>query len=135
MKKILAVIVLFCMMLTLVACGDVSDVEVIEWQPSEIYTDSEINSAISVVKTYFRTTFDGCTLTEISYPGDEASEEFKEWAEQYGADEAIVLYSSFDVGSSGGDGSFEPNSTYENWKWVLVRNEGGPWEHKTHGYG
>ena len=47
----------------------------------------------------------------------------------------MVLLSTFDVDSSGGDGSLIPNGTYENWQWVLGRNAGGEWEHRTRGYG
>ncbi|OIJ14570.1 hypothetical protein BKP37_08055 [Anaerobacillus alkalilacustris] len=34
----------------------------------------------------------------------------------------IILLSNFDVNSSGGDGSFEPNSSESNWKWILIRD-------------
>ena len=60
---------------------------------------------------------------------------FAEWAEESGADEAIVLYSTLETDASGGDGSSEPNATYENWQWILVRDNGGTWEVKTYGYG
>ena len=100
-----------------------------------IYTDNEIEAAFQTVKEYFSKEFDGCILTKLYYPGDTFAGEFSEWAAQYEADEAIVIYSSFDVDSSGGDGSLEPNSTYEDWKWVLVRSADEKWEHATHGYG
>lgn len=47
---------------------------------------------------------------------------------------SIALLSSFDVDSSGGDGSLNPNSTYNDWKWILVRTNGGQWQHVDHGY-
>ena len=87
-----------------------------------------------VAKDYFGNEFDGCTLTKLSYPGDTYADEFDEWAEQYDADEAIVILSSFDVDSSGGDGSLNPDSTYDDWKWILIRNDSGNWEHVDHGY-
>ncbi|MGN0339060.1 MAG: hypothetical protein ACI4D0_01045 [Lachnospira sp.] len=34
----------------------------------------------------------------------------------------------------GGDGSSNPNSTYSDWKWILVRTNGGHWQHVDHGY-
>lgn len=46
----------------------------------------------------------------------------------------MVLLSSFDVDSSGGDGSLNPNSTYDNWMWILVRTKDGQWKHVDHGY-
>ena len=58
-----------------------------------------------------------------------------EWAEECEADEAIVLYSSFDTDASGGDGSLEPNTTYDDFRWILVRDNGGTWEVRTYGYG
>ncbi len=70
----------------------------------------------------------------LYYPGDACADEFNEWAKQYDADEAIVIESSFDVDASGGDGSLNPDSTYDDWKWILIRNNGGDWEHADHGY-
>lgn len=46
-----------------------------------------------------------------------------------------MLVSAFDVDASGGDGSLNPNDTYEDWEWVLVRDKDGTWHHVTHGYG
>ena len=98
------------------------------------YSDSDIEAAFQTVKDYFGNEFDGCTLTKLSYPGDTYADDFYEWAEQYDADEAIVILSSFDVDSSGGDGSLNPDSTYDDWKWILIRNDSGNWEHVDHGY-
>lgn len=137
MKKMIAFYLALVLAFTLVGCskGNVDNVKIADWEASEIYSDEDIQSAITVVKEYFKSEFEGCTLTSIRYPGDRSANEFNEWAEQYEADEAIVLYSSFDVDASGGDGSLNPNSTYNNWKWILTRNINGSWEHKTHGYG
>ena len=101
---------------------------------SVLYTDQEIEAAMTVTKQYFRKNFDGCTLTELTYGGDEKSRDHTEFADRHGADEVIVLLSSFDVDASGGDGSLNPNSTYTRWMWILVRNSGGPWRHADHGY-
>ena len=137
MRRIVVLALAALMLLALAACGggNVDNVTVPDWKPSEIYPDADVEAAIRTVKEYFKAEFDGCTLTKVSYPGDTYADEFHEWAEQYGADEAIVLFSSFDVGSSGGDGSLTPNTTYTEWKWVLVRDAGGDWHHATHGYG
>ena len=139
MKRSKIALLLMCAMLFLLtACahgGNIENVEIPDWKPSEIYTDAEIEAAFNTVKDYFSGEFDGCTLTKLYYPGDIFADEFSEWATQYEADEAIVIYSDFDVDSSGGDGSLNPNSTYENWKWILVRDTGGTWKHADHGYG
>ena len=105
-----------------------------QFEQSQIYSEEDIESAVQVISDYFDKEFEGCTLTELYYPGDSYADEFNEFAEIYGADEAIILMSSFDVGSSGGDGSLNPNSTYNDWNWILVRSGGGKWEHVDHGY-
>ena len=58
----------------------------------------------------------------------------QDWADRNNTDEVIVLLSSFDVGAFGGDGSLNPHSTYSDWKWILVRTNGGHWQHVDHGY-
>ncbi len=103
---------------------------------SEIYSQEDIESAIDVIKEEFKEDcWNGCTLTEIYYAGDEISEENQEYADRYNAKEVLVSLSSFDVSSSGGDGSLNPNSTYENWNWILVKTNDGEREHVDHGYG
>lgn len=113
--------------------GNVSDVKVLEYK-SDIYSEEEIEEAIEVVKKYFRSEFSGCTLTEITYAGDDKILSYEDWATRNDADEVIVLISSFDVDASGGDGSLNPNSTYSNWSWILARRNGEKWQHVDHGY-
>ncbi len=133
MKRLFVLIMLITLIFTACDYGDVGNVKIIEVE-STIYTDRDINQAISVIKNYFRITFTGCQLLEIGYMGDECYDEMQEWAEQYDADECILLTSDFYVGPDGGDGSLNPDSTYEDWNWILVRNKNGKWEHKDHGY-
>ena len=132
-KRIVSFILCAVMLLTLCACGDVSSAATHEVE-SELYTQSDIKSAINVTKRQFRRSWNGCTLTEIYYAGDEVSEDHQKWADRNGLDEVIVLISSFDVDSSGGDGSLNPDSTYKNWMWILGRSEGGQWQPLDHGY-
>lgn len=138
MKKIVALTLILACMLALVACsssgGNVKRVHIASYT-SELYSDAEIESAIHTIIYYFKKHFAGCTLTEITYVGDDQLENWQEFADRNNADDVIVLVSSFDVDASGGDGSFNPNSTYTNWKWILVRNNGGKWRHVDHGYG
>ena len=101
---------------------------------SEIYSEEDIAAAIDTIKKEFKSNWNGCTLTEIYYAGDDSSKDHQDWADRNNADEVIVLLSSFDVDSSGGDGSLNPNSTYNDWKWILVRTNGGQWQHVDHGY-
>jgi len=101
---------------------------------SLLYKESDIDGAIKVVEKYFAQNFDDCTLLTMEYDGDPEDGTLEEWAKTYGADEAIVLTSDFKTGKGGGDGSLEPNTVYKDWQWILVRNKGGQWIHKSHGY-
>ena len=135
MKRVLACVILCLTLFALTACGG-GDVGVISMgdMSSEVYTPSEINSGINTVLDYFRKEFKGCSLKELAYIGDEKNNDYLDFATRNGADEVLVFTSTFDVDESGGDGSLNPNDTYRNWKWILVRNEGGEWEHVDHGY-
>ena len=134
MKKIVSLMIALVTLLSLVGCGgNVKNVKITEYT-SEIYTDAEISSAIDVTIDYFKKEFNGCTLTEITYLGDDKNGDWQEFADRNNATDVIVLVSSFEVDASGSDGSLNPNSTYTNWKWVLVRTNGGKWKHVDHGY-
>lgn len=136
MKRCLFIILCLCFMLGLCSCarkgGDVSNVKT-KYVASEVYSQEDIQSAIDTVKKDFELEFNGCTLTEIYYAGDEISEGFIDWADRNNEEEVLVLLSSFDTASSAEDG-FNSNSTYDNWNWILVRSDGGQWKHVDHGY-
>ena len=134
MNKLIRIIACMLLVFLTAGCrGDVSNVKVLEYK-SDIYSEEEIEEAIEVVKKYFRSEFSGCTLTEITYAGDDKILSYEDWATRNDGDEVIVLISSFDVDASGGDGSLNPNSTYSNWNWILVRNNDGKWRNVDHGY-
>lgn len=138
-RRIIIVVMLLIIAVSIVSFalrnkgGNVSNVNR-EVTVSEVYSQQEINDAMDMVVKYFRSAFKGCTLTDLWYKDRTSVSASVGWAKQYNADEAIVLISTFDVDSSGGDGSFNPNDTYSNWQWILVRNKGEEWELKTWGY-
>ena len=136
MKRIFTIVLACIMILCLFSCnsGKVSNVSIKEFE-STLYTTEEIEAAINVAIDYFKKEFSGCTLNEITYAGDEMAKKETEYYAAEDGDEVIVLISEFDVDSSGGDGSLNPNSTYKGWKWILVRSNAGEWRHLTHGYG
>lgn len=132
MKKLFLFLLCFSVTMSLCACGgDVGNVKT-RIGESSLYTEGEIKAAMGVVKSHFSREFENCVLTDLWYDEDPA--EAEEWADQYHAKEAIILYSNFEAGPAAGDGSLNPNSTYSNWKWILVRNSGS-WQLKTWGYG
>ena len=99
-------------------------------------SDDEINSAIKATEDYFKKEFGGCTLTKITYAGDTESLNETAYRKEngYDYDKVIVLVSSFKTDSFGGDGSLNPNSTYDNWDWIMGEKHGGKWENIDHGY-
>ena len=124
MKRLICILLCITFLFSMSACdvrlnttGDVKNVKVEKWEASKIYSDDEINSAIKAVENYFKKEFGGCTLTKITYAGDTESLNETAYRKEngYDYDKVIVLVSSFETDSFGGDGSLNPNSTYDNW--------------------
>ena len=137
MKRLVWTMVMFILLLTLSACGgklsEGMQVEITEGDT--YYSNEDIQAAVDTVEKEFKKDFPGCTMTALRYTALSGKDSNTEWATQYNAEEAMVLYSDFDVDSSGGDGSLDPNSTYTDWSWVLVRENGGAWKIATWGMG
>ena len=83
----------------------------------------------------FKKDFPGCTMTALRYTALSGKDSNTEWATQYNAEEAMVLYSDFTVDESGRSESLNPNGTYTDWQWVLVRYAGEKWKIATCGLG
>lgn len=113
--------------------GKVSNCEIAPIE-SSIFTEEDYEAAYKVALNYFRKNFTGCTMTSIRYAGDDRLDGMKEWAEEYDVDEVIILESDFRSGSNMELG-LNPNQDYTDWQWILVRNKGGRWKHRDHGYG
>ena len=134
MKRFLSLLLAAVLLLALAACGgNVKDVQT-KAVASEMYTQNDIDAAIDVIKKDFSRSWKGCTLTEISYAGDDVSREHQDWADRNNADEVLVLTSTLDVDESGASPSLNPGQTYTRWMWILVRTNGGTWQHVDHGY-
>ena len=114
--------------------GDVSNVKIIPIE-SEIYSNEEINSAIDVILKEFKENYNGCSLLEIKYIGDEKNNDYIDWTTRHNKSEVIVFISNFKVGPNAGDGVLNPNSEYEGYSWILVRNENENWIYVDGGYG
>ncbi|WP_053075096.1 hypothetical protein [Ornithinibacillus californiensis] len=106
--------------------GKTSNVQVSIGDSSK-FTEKEINEAVDAVKKKFRS-FEGCELTDLWYSEAESDRYSRDYL-TYGKgsddmkdENVIVLLSNFIVDASGGDGSFNPNSTYVDWQWILVRD-------------
>ena len=131
MKKIFAIIIAAALVFCFCGCGIPFTAEKII-DDSDIYSKRDIEKAMNRVYREFAF-FEGCILLELEYDEEYSKERMADWAENYNADEAIVLLSKFYV--FGENGSLAPGETYTKWNWILVRDKGGFWELKTWGYG
>ena len=90
-----------------------------------------------IIEKKFAKDFEGCTLTELRYDED-VENRFAEEIEKYHKEnnqELIVVLSTFDTDEKGGDGEVNPNATYTNWQWHLVKTKDKKnWEIISWGY-
>ena len=116
--------------------GNVSNVNRIVGY-SALYDENSINEAFDVIEKKFSKDFEGCTLTELRYDED-VENRFAEEIEKYHKEnnqELIVVLSTFDTDEKGGDGGFDPNDTYADWQWHLVKTaDKKSWEMINWGY-
>ncbi len=113
--------------------GNIENVEVVIGE-SEIYSEQEIQSSIDIVLNKFKDF--PATLNKIWYDEEKSKDASKAWAEQYNADEAIILYSNFKTykGEQATNSGLNSDSEYSNWSWILVRINKGKWKLMTWGY-
>ena len=104
---------------------------------SALYDENSINEAFDVIEKKFAKDFEGCTLTELRYD-EEVENRFAEEIEKYHKEnnqELIVVLLTFDTDEKGGDGEVNPNATYTNWQWHLVKTKDKKnWEIISWGY-
>ena len=132
MKKVFIGVILAIAVLCLAACGG-SSVKVGSFS-SLIFNSDEYDEAVQEVFTYFDS-FEGCTMTEIGYAGDDAVRAEAE-ARGLAPEQVMVLTSTFTTDSEDHQNGLEPDHTYEDYKWILTRNTSvEPWNHEDHGYG
>lgn len=123
-------LIMLCIFLASCATRENTDNVVIDIGSSEEFSTDEINAAMDCVISKFKD-FEGCKLTKLWYDEEHSNS----WTEEDIPGLAIVLLSEFEVDEKGGDGSLNPNSTYENWSWILIReNEGSNWQVNDWGY-
>lgn len=119
LKKLIIFVIV---VLTITGCDNNEEKRQIE--DSEFYNHKDIEEAIDVVQNNFKKECQGCTLKEISFDEDATFFEGEEWAEEYDADEAIIITTNFDKDST----------TYDDYEWILVRSNKGKWQLKKWGY-
>lgn len=133
---ILTILVVAVAFIVTTGKGNVSNVNRIVGY-SALYSEDLINQACDIVEKEFAKEFEGCTLTELRYDEDienKFADEIMRYAKENNQ-ELIVLLSTFETDGKGGDGGFNPNDTYTNWQWHLVRTaDKNSWEIVTWGY-
>ena len=132
MKKLISIILLCTLTLSLSSCGTLNFVDIEEFS-SEIYTGRDIADAMEVVLEEFQGKKDRILLN-LSYIGDSEISDYKDWADRNGADEVIVFLTDYYVSFFSDTPTQNTASEYENWKFILVRTNGGEWEIVDQGY-
>ena len=132
MKKLISIILLCTLTLSLSSCGTLNFVDIEEFS-SEIYTGRDIADAMEVVLEEFQGKKDRILLN-LSYIGDSELSDYKDWADRNGADEVIVFLTDYYVSFFSDTPTQNTASEYENWKFILVRSNGGEWEIVDQGY-
>ena len=120
-----------------------ADVKV-SYGKSEIYSKADMDAAVIVINEMFGT-WQGCTMREIRYYGDDCNNaENLNWMNQLGESrklgdkkftQCIGFLSDFYTSKDTADHTaFEPEHEYKNWQWWLARTDGGDWKLLTFGY-
>lgn len=130
MKKAILLIIVIFLVFSLLACrenieeGDI----IIDTGRSTKFNEKEVKAAIDTVKNEFD--FEGCTLKKLWYDEEESDYATSAYLgtgrgsiNKVEPENVIVVLSEFDVDSAGGDGAFEPNSTYADWQFILIRDD------------
>jgi hypothetical protein len=132
MKRTLSLLLIFVLLLSLTSCGTLNFVDIEEFS-SEIYTDRDIADAMEVVLEEFQGKTDRILLN-LSYIGDSKLADYGDWADRNGADDVIVFLTDYYVSFFSDTPIQNTASEYENWKFILVRTNGGEWEIVDQGY-
>ncbi|WP_345788634.1 DUF4829 domain-containing protein [Desulfitobacterium chlororespirans] len=106
------------------------------------FSKEEVQTAVNCVIENFEESFKGCYLLKLWYDEKESNSEFVTYM-SFGKgsvngvkkENVIVLFSNFYVGGTGGKGSLNPYSLYNDRNWILIRDsESGNWRIDDSGY-
>ncbi len=114
--------------------GDITE----DYGDSDIFTEEELKEAFIKVKCLFAS-WEGCTLSNIRYAGDEYSDQEKlDWLNTLEGGgsytKAVLLLTDFKTPKEG-FGTLKPDSDYMDYQWWLAINEDGEIDLVTFGYG
>ncbi|MEG0775085.1 DUF4829 domain-containing protein [Clostridium sp.] len=142
MKKIVSFICLILVVVSLVGCkqSGATDNVTVDVGESTKFTKKEINKAIDSVINNFR--FPACTLTKVWYDEEKSNIFVKGYMSNgrgrgngVSPENVIILLSNFDVDGSGNNPVLDPNSTYTEYQWILIRDsKTSEWKIDDQGY-
>lgn len=130
MKKVIVSLFAILLVFSLVACNQKSTNEelITDIGDSTKFTEEEVSDAIKIVKDNFD--FPASTLTKIWYNEEESNRLIEIYLESgrgsangVNPENVIVLLTTFDVDDSGDNPVLNPGSTYEDYQWILIRND------------
>ena len=140
MKRFISMsIILIIVSIMLIGCKRDERVT-IDIGDSNKFTKKEISDAVDLVKESF--SFPASTLTKIYYDEDRSNSFVGSYLE-YGrgqenevkVENIIVLLTDFDVDDSGDNTVLNADSTYEDYNWILIREDNkSKWKIDDQGY-
>jgi hypothetical protein len=116
--------------------NDNKDTAMNEFVNRAVFSEAEIEAAKLAVTEKFED-FKGCSNLIIWYDEDARNKDVDYYSSAYNVNgkDFIVLMSNFDVDKTGGDGSFNADTTYYDWRWLLTCDtENGDWKVMDWGY-
>ena len=99
--------------------GDTKSVQRIA-APTSLYGEADISSAFDAIEATFASDFTGCTLKELRYNGEIEKTFLDDELDrkQTGAEDRIIVLSTFTTNWRSTNEGFSPNETYEDWQWI-----------------
>ena len=116
--------------------GDTKSVQRIA-APTSLYGEADISSAFDAIEATFASDFTGCTLKELRYNGEIEKTFLDDELDrkQTGAEDRIIVLSTFTTNWRSTNEGFSPNETYEDWQWILTRpRQNAAWSVEGWGY-
>lgn len=142
MKKIIISVCCLLSIFLVVDCnkGSISNDISIEISESTKFSKDEIENAIQCVKSNF--SFPAATLTKIWYDEEKSNylvdgylENGRGLTNGVNEEDVIILLSNFDVDGSRDNAVLNPNTTYSDYQWILIRDsENNAWKIDDFGY-
>lgn len=130
MKKITVLVVLLALMLSLSGCGNSVSIGGFS---SKYFNSDAYDAAVQELMTHFDS-LGGCTPKKIGYAGDKTVKEEAE-ARGLAPERIIVLTSTFETDGTSREDGLESNKTYEDYQWILTRENSSAlfWEIREQG--